>query len=191
MEGKEAIINKIFLEANEKADALVKDAEDYALELKENAEIWSDKFSKEQNAAIKKDADEIVKRRKIVADLEVRKIILKAKQDAIGEVFDLVYKKLCGLSKSDYLEFVRKAIEDSCEDGDVIILSDDGVLSPDDFKGFDFYAAKKLSVQKERGNFVGGVKLVGKFCDKDLTFKGIIESKKDDLAFGIAQKLFG
>ncbi len=191
MEGKQSIIDKIIKDAEKKAENNVLGADTYALNLKEEAEEWAKRYSEEQEKTIAKAKAEIVERRKIVANMEVKKIVLRAKQRAIDEVFALVYKKLCDLKKPDYLKFVLKLAEGCCEAGDVIVLSNDGVLSEKDFENAAFYKAKGLSVQKERGDFIGGIKLIGKFCDKDLTFKGIVESKKEEYTFEVAQKLFG
>ena len=191
MEGKEAIINKILSDADKKAEDNVHEAEKYSLELKENAEIWAKAYFDEQSEIIKKDCEEIVKRRKIVANLEVRKIILNAKQNAIEEAFNATYESLCKMSKEKYLEFVCKLIKDCAEDGDVIVLSKDGVLTAKDFEDKDFYTSHKLSVQKERGEFIGGVKLIRAYSDKDLTFKSVIEAEKDEFSFKVAEKLFG
>lgn len=191
MEGKESIIDKIIKDAEKKAENNISDAENYAISLKEDAELWSEKYCEEQDKIVKKTAAEIIERRKIVAGMEVKKIVLNAKQKAIDEVFSLVYEKLCNLKKDKYAEFVLKEIESCCEDGDAIVLSKDGVLSEKDFEKADFYKAKNMSVAKERGDFVGGVKLIGKFCDKDLTFKGLVESKKESFTFDVVQKLFG
>ena len=191
MEGKEAIINKILSDADKKAEDNIHEAEKYSLELKENAEIWAKAYFDEQSEIIKKDCEEIVKRRKIVANLEVRKIILNAKQNAIEEAFNAAYESLCKMSKEKYLEFVCKLIKDCAEDGDVIVLSKDGVLTAKDFEDKDFYTSHKLSVQKERGEFIGGVKLIGAYSDKDLTFKSVIEAEKDEFSFKVAEKLFG
>ena len=137
------------------------------------------------------DAEEVIKRRLTVADLDVRKIILKAKQDAIGEVLKEAYEKLCALKKTEYLKLVEKTVGQAADIGDEIVLSSDGVINKEDVKKLGVFSAKKLSVSEKAGDFKGGVYLIGKTCDKDLTFKALIENGKDEFISEISEELFG
>ena len=47
-----------------------------------------------------------------------------------------------------------------------------------------------ITVSEQLGDFVGGVMLIGKVCDKDLTFESVINSKKEELSSEVAKRLF-
>ena len=191
VQSADAIIKRIISDAEKKARGLVDNAENTAAERKLEAESWAKEYAETQEKVLSRDVAEVVRRRLTVADLDVRKIILSAKQQVIGDVLGEVYDGLCSLKKADYLKLVEKCVEESADDGDEIVLSGDGVLSADDLKKLNVFSAKKLNVSKETGDFKGGVYLVGKVCDKDLTFKAIIENAKDEYVAEISERLFG
>ena len=191
MEGKEAIIAKIIADAEKKAQEIVHAADEYAVSVKEQAEEWAKNYSVEQEKGLKTETAEIVARRKIVAELDVKKILLKAKQDVIDEVYALAEKKLCKIDKKTYLSVVLNKIEEFADVGDEVVLSMDGVISEKDISESEVFRRKKLSVSKTIGKFIGGVMLVGKVSDKNLTFHDMIIAEKEKNAPKIAKKLFG
>lgn len=191
MDGKEAIIKRIRSDADKKAKDIVDSAEKTADERKAEAEAWANEYKNTQEKILAVDAKEIVRRRLTVADLDVRKKILEAKQSVIGEVLSETYDRLCSMKKADYLKFVEKNVSAAADENDEIVLSSDGVLTADDVKQFAVFSKKNLTVSKEKGDFKGGVYLVGKVCDKDLTFKAIIENDKDEFVSDVSEQLFG
>ena len=189
--GKDAIIKRIKSDAEKKARGLINNAESTAAERKSEAEAWAKEYVAAQEKLLTNEAAEVVRRRLTVADLDVRKIILSAKQQVIGEVLASVYDGLCALKKADYIKLVEKCITEAADVGDQVMLSSDGVLTADDVKKFKVFSDKKLTVSNEKGDFKGGVYLVGKVCDKDLSFKSIIENGKDEYSSDISVQLFG
>ena len=191
MEGKEAIIAKILADAEKKAQDILHAAETYAVSVKEQAETWAKNYSAEQEKGLKSETVEIVARRKIVAELDVKKVLLKAKQDVIDRIYDNAEKKLCKMDKKTYLSVVLAKIEEFADISDEVVLSMDGVLSEKDISDSEVFRRKKLSVYKTIGNFYGGVMLLGKVSDKNLTFREMILAEKEKNAPKIAKKLFG
>ncbi len=190
MDGKEAIIKRIISDAEKKSKALIGSAEADAEERKKDANDWAEEYLKTQRELLKTETEEIVKRRLTVAELDVRKISLKARQDLIAAVYDSAYEKLCKIDKKDYLKLVEKLIVENAEEGDTVVLSCDKVLKPSDIEKLEVFSEKGLKVQPT-GDFIGGIMLVGKNCDKNLTFKAVIEDMKDNLSFDLLNCLFG
>ena len=191
MEGKEAIIAKIISDAEKKASEVIHDAEVYAVSVKEQAEDWAKNYSAEQEKVLKTDAKDIIERRKIVAELDVRKVVLQTKQQILDKIYARAEEKLCKVDKKTYLKLVLNKIEEFADEYDQVILSKDGVLSEKDLESSAVFTAKKLSVAKVQGGFIGGVMLVGKTSDKNLTFHEIISAEKEKTAHVLAKKLFG
>ena len=191
MDGKEAIIAKIISDAEKKADANIHAAEEYALYVKKMADSWAKDYSSAQEKVLKTETEDVVARKKIVAELDVRKALLKTKQEILDEIYARAEQKLCKLAKKQYLAIVLSKIEEFADEGDEVMLSCDGVLSEKDVAGSEVFKRKKLSVSKKQGKFYGGVMLIGKVCDKDLTFHEIILAEKEKSAPSIAKKLFG
>ena len=190
MQGKDAIINKIIEDAENNASEIINKATEIANKKVSDAEKWASDFSDAQNIQIEKNKKDILERKKIVANLDVRKILLKAKQETVEKAFSLALKKLQNVKKDIYLEFVNKLLVENAEFEDEIILSKDGIVSLEEIKALSVFKEMHLSVSNQRGNFVGGVVLIGKICDKDLSFESIINDKKEELNLAVVAKLF-
>ncbi len=190
MEGKEAIINKIISDAEKKASSIVDNAKYEGNLLIKEAEKWVDDYLKNEREQLKVQKEEIVKRRLTVAELDKRKILLQKKQELISEIIDKVYQQMLKLDKKKYLSFVEKNIIDFSEKDDEIILSSDNVLSKEDLINLDIFKKNNLKINDRKGDFLGGVYLVGAVSDKDLTFKSILDSRKNQMITDIAEKLF-
>ncbi len=191
MDGKEAIIAKIIDSAEKKAQENAHAAEQYAVSVKEQATAWANAYSNAQEKVLQKDVADIVARRKIVAGLDVRKVLLKAKQDVIEDIFSRAEQKLCKTDKKTYLKLVLNKIAEFADEGDQVVLSCDGVISEKDISDSAVFKEKKLTVCKKQGKFCGGVMLIGKTCDKNLTFREIVSAEKDKAAPTIAKEIFG
>ena len=191
MEGKEAIIAKIISDAEKIAEENVHAAEEDALYVKKMAEGWANEYSSAQEKSLKIETDDVIARKKIVAELDVKKTLLKTKQDILDEIYLKAEQKLCKLGKKPYLSLVLSKIEEFADVGDEVVLSCDGVLSEKDIMDSEVAKSKKLSVAKKQGKFCGGVMLVGKICDKNLTFHEIVLAEKEKTAPLIAKKIFG
>ncbi len=190
MEGKDAIIERILSDANDKANALLEDSKSKAKTKIEDAKKWAENYKSAQEDVLNEELKGIFSGKTTLAELEVRKLNLKARQDIISAVFDKAYEKICKIDKKDYLDFVEKLLKENSDTDDVIVLSKDGVLTPNDIIPLKIVKERNLTVSNEFGNFIGGIFLVGKICDKDLTFKNIIENKKEDASVKIAEALF-
>ena len=191
MEGKEAIIAKILSDANKKAEEVLSAADAYAVKVKEEADEWAKNYLAEQQSLLKEDCAEVVKRRNIGAELDVKKNILSAKQQVVDEVYALATEKLCALSKKDYLALVEKLLIRFADKGDSVVLSRDGVLTEKDVTALAVFGERELKTAKITGDFKGGVKLVGKTSDKDLSFSAVVAAEKQTTVRETAEKLFG
>lgn len=190
MDGKEAILKRILTDGENKAKAIVIEAQTIAEKQKSEAENWASNYLDVQTKLAKDEAEELIRRRLTVADLDVRKEILKAKQEVISRVLDKVYNDLCSLGKAEYLDLIENLIEKFADSDDIVMLSNDGIINEEDVKSLKVFIAKNLSVCEKIGEFKGGVRLNGKVSDKDLTFKAVINEKKEKFVSQIAEDLF-
>ncbi|MBS1456655.1 MAG: hypothetical protein HP008_06360 [Clostridia bacterium] len=190
MDSKEAIIGTIMYEAEEKAAKITQKGNEDADKLISDAKAFAEDLNNKLKSEYAFNEAETLRRRKTVAALDAKKLVLKAKQEVLSEVFSRAYDKLCALQKSDYLALVDKLLVLSAEDGDEVVLSDDGVIADGDIKSLGVYKERNLTVSPEKGDFKGGVKLIGKICDKDLSFRQVLDEKKDSLSAKMAEELF-
>lgn len=191
MTGKEAIIAKIMADAQRKANSTLEEGSKKALEIisvaHNDAKIYKDKHMAESYV----ERDEIVKRKITVANLEVKKSLLKVKKTMIDKAFDEALVEI-KKEKDAYLALIERMLS-FAEDGDVVTIaeSDKNVVK----KTWVTERAKKLgkiiTVNKEYGNFAGGIILSGSGSDKNLTLEVELDSVRDIYEPQIAELIFG
>lgn len=190
MKGTEGIIDKILSDARAQAQKTIEVAEyDSAMAKKATAD-WEENYFQRHRKALSRECEEVVERKLTLAKLDKRKLILKTKQQIVDKVFESALNILQTLKKADYLKLVLKLIEKNADNGDTIVLSLDGVINGDDLLKSSIVADKKLTVAKKKGNFTGGVMLVGSACDKDLTFSALLEENREQIVNKINSELF-
>ena len=104
MEGIEKITAKILSDAQADIDQL-------------NAQTQADKETADILARGQKAADERLERLSSAAQMEKRKLALAAKQEVLGEAFDLALDKLCSLPEEDYIALLTRLAVEASETG--------------------------------------------------------------------------
>lgn len=191
MNGKEAIIKRVINDAAEKAREKENAANERAGKTVFEAKTQAEEYVKSRIPAVEKEASEIVARRKTVALLESRKIMLAKKREAIDAVFKSVAEKLLTLDSERYKNFVEKLILENAEIGDEIVLASRGLLDKKTIEQMDVVKRLSLKISDKKGGFSGGVLLIGKTSDKDLSFEAIVKAAQEDLSSKAAELLFG
>ena len=192
MSKEEAIVSKILRDADEKAEAILKDAHDKAGEMiaKANADGRDRRREAETQASLK--IPELKRRSASVAELEVKKLALAARQEILGETFDKTLDKLCALPDNEYLSLIESMIKAVASDGDVVVIS-----SRDEKRITAAFIAKiakekgiSLKLSSSFGDFKGGVVLESAGCDKNMSFEVELASLRETLEPKVSAKLF-
>lgn len=189
MEGKDAIIARIIGDAKKRADVLDAEADANVKASLADAGEWAENYKNTQRELLKAETENIVSRRKTVAELDCRKAMLSAKQEVIGAVLSRALAKALGFGKEKYLSVVEKLIEENAEKGDTIILAKGSPVEEKDIAALPVVKELALSLGGS-GDFSGGVFLTNGVCDKDLSFAAVIAAQKDELEAEISEKLF-
>lgn len=193
MSGKDAIINKILAdsdnqarqildEARVKAEAVISEAEKIAAELRDKEITEAEEL-----------CPVIVRRKETVAGLEVRKILLAAKQQVINDTFSEALDSLNNLPKEKYKALIMGMLKAHASDGDIVTVAekDKDIINA----AFVAEAAKKLGVKiklnDKYGSFSGGIILSDKNYDKNLTFDVELLSLRDQIEPEVAKLIFG
>ena len=188
LNGKDLIIKKIRLDAEIKANSTLEEGNNRAKEIIDdaihNADIYKERFLQESF----KERDEIVKRRITVANLEAKKLILQAKKEIIDKAFENAKKALIE-DKKAYKEIITSMLK-YAEDGDKItICESDSKLITNKF--VKETTGKDVTINKEYGNFVGGIIITGENSDKNLTLDVELKAVREQIETEIAEMLFG
>lgn len=83
-------------------------------------------------------------------------------------------------------------IASAADDGDVVVISenDKNVLTKAVFDKISAKIGKKLTLSDTFGNFKGGVMLLGKGVDKNLTFESELALLRDEVEPEVAKIMF-
>lgn len=192
MDGQQKIIDKILSDATHDAGEMLSEALKKAEALVAAKQAEADAEYDLSVEEARKAGEEVVRRRLTVADLEVKKLLLSAKKQAVDEAFEESLKKLLALPKEEYIALVGSMIASAADDGDVVVISenDKNVLTKAVFDKISAKIGKKLMLSDTFGNFRGGVMLLGKGVDKNLTFESELALLRDEVEPEVAKIMF-
>jgi len=168
----EVIVKRIQADAQAQADAIVAQATERASSAVSAAEQSAREELREQEAALEIEGAQILSRKKTVAGLEVRKIRLGAQTEAIARAYRAALEQLCAMSEADTLKLLTRLLDEHAEDGDTVVVASGAPVKK--LCEQPVFARKHLHLSDERGAFRGGVFLVGKTYDKDLTYESLL-----------------
>ena len=117
MEGIEKITAKILSDAQADIDQLNAQTQEKADAIARQARAQADKETADILARGQKAADERLERLSSAAQMEKRKLALAAKQEVLGEAFDLALDKLCSLPEEDYIALLTRLAVEASETG--------------------------------------------------------------------------
>lgn len=191
MTGKEAIIKKIISDARIKANSSLEEGGIKAKEILDVARNDARIFKEKNMTESYLEREEIICRKKTIADIESRKIILNAKKTLINEAF----AKAIVAIKNDreaYLRLIESMLKEA-SDGDVVTISesDKKVVTEEFIESVAEKLGKKLTLSKTYGNFTGGVVLTNNGLDKNMTLETELSLVRDLCEPEVAKIIFG
>ena len=124
MNGIEKITAKIAADTEAEIAQLTAQTDEKVQSIGKAAKAQADKETADTLARGRKAADERLERLKSAAQMETRKLALGAKQEVLGEAFDLALEKLCTLPDGEYIELLtRLAVEASSTGREQLVFS--------------------------------------------------------------------
>jgi len=191
MSGKEKIIATILSGAEAEADEIKKAAERKIADIRAEDEKFAAQKEAEKQKEIAANDLAILSRSRLTAELDVRKAVLKKKQEKLSEAFNAATQKILSDNEA-YLSFIGGVLKQYAEDGDEVVVS----ANDKDRITASFVAefAKKNGLSltyRADGKFLGGAILEGKTCDKNMTIETIIGEYRKNNESRIAEILFG
>lgn len=192
MDGKEAIINSIIAAAEKKAEAIVADALAEKEELLEKTRVALEAKEKEAVSRAEAEAEKTVARKLTIAELNVRKQLLAAKQTVIDKVYDAAITKTLNMADNVYREFIGGLVQRYAGDGDEIMIAERDAkrLNYDWATSLGVKIGKDVSLSQKYHGGRGGVVLTGYKCDKNLTVETLASEVRDKTEGEIAARLF-
>jgi len=182
------------------SDSLIKNAEEFAVNLVKAAEYEQELFLNALETELKKanetesdrveqESENAMLRKKADARLAGSKAILFAKQEIIDKAFQTAKQNILKLSDAKYFELLSKIISKHANSGDIIIFNaSDKKRVPKEFLN---NIKIKLSISDSTHSFSGGVVLESKSFDRNLTLEALLEQVKEQHQVEIVRMLFG
>ena len=186
----ESITDRIKNEAMAYSENRRAKAEAIKEETLENARHRAEKIKVERKIKAEEDAEVLISRRKSVAGLEVRKMKLSSKQDAIEECFECAMERLLKLDRDEYVALIRKQVDEFADEGGEIILN-----SADKEKLAGKLSEKlsdtKLVISDETAEIKGGCILKKGCISYNASFEKLLDNVRKELTAEVAAILFG
>ena len=186
---EQAIVEKIISDARAEAQAIIADAEKKAAATIAAANARADKRKQGEKKASEKRAESILEGRAATARLDSAKILLGEKRAVIDEVYARALKEMLALGKAEALHLISKLLEEFAEEGDEVRFAENFKYAAEASK-LDIVREKKLKVSAKRADIDGGLLLVGKNSDKNLSFGTLLAADREENQANIAATIF-
>ena len=187
------ITSRILSDAKNTADSSLMNAENTKKEIINKANSEAEVIIKTESERAAKDAVDLKNRRVSAAELQGRKMLLSAKQEAIKKSFTAAIDKLKAMPEDKYLSFLAQEIVKipNCEGSIVLNAKDRENIGERLVKTVnEKLGAEKVSLSKNTVKSSGGFVLKRGNVEINSTFETLLDSMKDELTGEIANALF-
>lgn len=189
---KEAIINKIKTDAQQKADAIIAEQQEKANAILSAAQSECEQKLLDARKEIEEQEYEALSRANTVAQLDAKRLLLDARLEILDRVFDRALEKLTELDDAAMRKLLMSMLS-AAEDGDEVLLNPRGkaLISQKDIKAYAEKRKISLSLADGEGDFAGGLVLRQDGIDKNLTFEVELALLRSREETKIAKQIFG
>ena len=181
------ITEKIRNDAQKEADEILSKAKAQADFITQKAGQECDEIKAGFDARFEAERPEIMKRREIVANLDVEKMMLRAKRDLIEDVYRGGLAKMAELPKDEYLNFCASLLDEavSSRDEKVTVGAGEKYIDREWLDAYNGEHGSNLELSEERADIAGGFILVrGRTsidCSWDMLIKVLQEKQESDV----------
>ena len=183
------IIDKIIADAKTEAETILQTATDKANSIIENANAQAERIRKETEKTVCAQTQSIKEKKEATARLDSSKILLAEKRNVLQCIYKMALDELVALDKESAVGLASKLLEKYAEQGDTLFFAQN-YKYVDEVSILPVIKERGIIVSNERIDLDGGMRLVGKFADKDLSYGAILEADKQLHQADIAKKLF-
>ncbi len=183
------VVERILSDANAEADALISNAETAAAKTLADASARAEAHHREVENEVRAKTENIFEKRAADARLESAKILLSEKRKVVDSVYGLALLRLVALEKEDCLKLAASLLEKYAEAGDEVFFAENFKYA-EDVARLSVVEKKGLKLSERRLPLDGGMRLVGKVSDKDLSYGALLATDKDEHQAELAKKLF-
>ncbi len=183
---------KIESDARAEADEIIVKFREQADEILAAARQESEKLQKRLDEKIKFEEAEVRRRKKIVADLEVRKLDLGARRELIDMTFNNALKMLSQTPDARYMSFMEGLLAEASVTGDeeVSFAKGDKILTGKWVEAFNEKYNKRLSYSEEKVPGSGGFVLRRGDIYVNCTLEVLLRWTREHMEAEVVRRLF-
>ncbi len=193
MEGMERIRESILTEARVQAEAIIKEAQEKVNAMEEQANKKSGEITRHRLEKAEVEAQEAARRMLSMAELDLKKNNLQAKQSLIDQAFDKALVRLKELPEEAYMGMIVSMLGSAGITG-----KEELVVSPQDRERFEKGLLKKvndkmsfeLKLSDETRNMQGGFILKAQGVEINNSFETLLRMERERIETEIADILF-
>lgn len=197
-EGADRIIQRVLDDAQARAESIKAEASEKADAVESEAREKANRRKEHILEQARKSADEQKSRIIGVAQLEARKKLLAAKQEMIGEAFQKTLDEMSGLDDQEYLSVIRNLLLEITDTGTETVIfneRDKERIREDFWKEVNTGLANQgkkgeLQLSEETRPIKGGFILQRGGLEMNCSFESLLERKRDELEYEVAELLF-
>jgi V/A-type H+-transporting ATPase subunit E len=145
-----------------------------------------------QKARLEKETPEILRRREIVAKLDVNKEDLSARRGLIDEAFETTKAKMAGMDGNAVKRFAEALLAQAVETKDETLVVGRGEknLDADWLKAYNEKSGSNLKISEEKSPIVGGFILRRGLVDVNCSWEMLIRTAREELEAETVKRLF-
>ena len=187
--GTQNLVDRILSDAEAEAAEIVKSAKDKAAAIIEEARLFAERELKITQEETAEKAASVREKKEAAARLDGAKITLSEKRRVIDGVYAAALERLVKASKEDSVALVKRLLTAYAEIGDEIVFAENFAYV-EEVKILPVIKEKNLRVSEKRIAIDGGLRLVGKTSDKDLSYGALLLADKEENQSALALKIF-
>jgi V/A-type H+-transporting ATPase subunit E len=183
------VVERILSDAEREAQAILEESQVKAANILAEATSRAENNLKVAEEESAEKSRELKERRQAAARLECAKILLAEKRRVIDEIYASALNRLVCLDKAEAVELTRILLEKYAEEGDTVQFAKTFAYT-DAVRLLPVVERKKLFISEERAPILGGLRLLGKISDRDLSYGSILQEDRERNQSALARKLF-
>ena len=183
---------KIETDDRKEAGAILEKARTEAHQILADADSEKEQIAREYRERLDTDRPEILRRREIVAQLDVKKINLDARRTLIEEAFEGACGYLAGLSKEEYATFAETLLKSAVSTGKecVLVGADESVLNQSWLDSYNEREGTHLTLSREKAKTDAGFVVRNGRVDINCSFRMLVDWLREELETDVVSRLF-
>lgn len=183
---------KIETDARKEAEGILEKARTEAHQILADADSTKEQIAREYRERLDKDHPEILRRREIVAQLDVKKLRLEARRTLIEEAFQSACQYLGKLPKEQYASFAETLLKNAVSSGkeSVLVGPNESVINQAWLDSFNEREGTKLTLSREKAKTDAGFVVRNGRVDINCSFKMLVDWLREELETDVVSRLF-